>query len=106
MAGKREASARVTEELLLAAGGKLFAERGYEAVDLRTVAASVGRSTGSIFAHWKDKEEFFEAAMDRKAPGAVLRDFLTDVADGRPRHMSQALARGLLLDLCGLCSSD
>ena len=58
-------SARRTE--LLATAGRLFAERGYRATTVRDIADAAGILSGSLYHHFKSKEQMVEE---------VLRDFL------------------------------
>lgn len=48
---------------LLAKAAKLFKERGYERTTVRDLAAAVGIQSGSIFHHFKSKEEILMAVM-------------------------------------------
>ena len=80
MTGKRQAAQDVTRALVLAAARRLFTEKGYEATNVRDIAAAAGRSTGSVFGNWRDKEALWEAAMGRKAPMVVVRDFLQQMS--------------------------
>lgn len=48
---------------LLAKAAKLFKEKGYERTTVRDLAAAVGIQSGSIFHHFKTKEEILMAVM-------------------------------------------
>lgn len=48
---------------VLAAAAKLFAEKGYASSTVRDLAAEIGIQSGSIFHHFKNKEEILYAVM-------------------------------------------
>lgn len=78
--GKRQEQKAATVAKLLGVARALFAARGFEAVGVREVARGAGMSTGAVFAHWKGKEELWEAAMHRAAPSRKrLAAFLDNV---------------------------
>ena len=49
---------------LLAQSAKLFREKGYERTTVRDLAAAVGIQSGSIFHHFKTKEDILKAVME------------------------------------------
>lgn len=66
---KLVAEGRVTDPMsakgrLLAKAAKLFKEKGYERTTVRDLAAAVGIQSGSIFHHFKSKEEILMAVME------------------------------------------
>ena len=48
---------------LLATAARLFREKGYERTTVRDLAAAVGIQSGSIFHHFRSKEEILKAVM-------------------------------------------
>jgi len=48
---------------LLSQAAKLFREKGYERTTVRDLAAAVGIQSGSIFHHFKTKEDILKAVM-------------------------------------------
>ena len=54
---------RTPKGRLLAKAAKLFREKGYERTTVRDLAAAVGIQSGSIFHHFKSKEEILMAVM-------------------------------------------
>lgn len=54
---------RVTRDQVLAAAHELFAERGFEAVTLAEIGASVGLSPAALLRHEPSKDALFVAAM-------------------------------------------
>ncbi|PTW92859.1 TetR/AcrR family transcriptional regulator [Achromobacter mucicolens] len=51
------------QELVLAAG-RLFSQRGYERTTVRELAKAVGLQSGSLFHHFRSKEEILVAVMN------------------------------------------
>jgi AcrR family transcriptional regulator len=49
---------------LLAKAAKLFRAKGYERTTVRDIAAEVGIQSGSIFHHFKSKDEILKAIME------------------------------------------
>ncbi|WP_249872102.1 TetR/AcrR family transcriptional regulator [Oceanobacillus saliphilus] len=46
-----------TKKVILDAAGKLFSEKGYEAISIREIAKEAGCSHTTIYLYYKDKEE-------------------------------------------------
>lgn len=51
-------------DVLLRTTARLFQEKGYAAVSLRSIAAEVGVTTGSLYYHFSDKEEIVREILD------------------------------------------
>jgi len=85
MAGRnrpREVAKEETREALLLAGLAEFAERGLDAPSLDTICARAGYTRGAFYVHFRDRDEFVVAAMER-----VLGPFLDAVvARGEEAH--------------------
>lgn len=67
---KREA----TREHLLETALRELAEHGYEALRLRDVAQRAGLTTGSVYYHFKDKDELVRAVLERFTAQAIAED--------------------------------
>jgi len=76
--GKRAAQKEATQAKLLAVAKRAFERDGFESVSFRALAREAGVSTGSFFAHWKDKADLFQAACGRSPPDFAT--FLEEVA--------------------------
>lgn len=59
-----EAPADSGRERILAAAARLFREHGYAAVTLRAIAAQAGMQGGSLYHHFRGKEEIVGAVLD------------------------------------------
>jgi AcrR family transcriptional regulator len=78
----REAGKEETREALLLAGLAEFSERGLDAPSLDSICARAGFTRGAFYVHFRDREEFLVAAMER-----VLGPFLDAVvARGEEAH--------------------
>jgi AcrR family transcriptional regulator len=49
-----------TREIIIQAGRKIFSEKGYHKAQIADIVKAAGISTGSIYAHFKDKHDLFE----------------------------------------------
>lgn len=78
----REVEKEETREALLLAGLAEFSERGFDAPSLDSICARAGYTRGAFYVHFRDREEFVVAAMER-----VLGPFLDAVvARGEEAH--------------------
>lgn len=57
---------------LLEAGKREFLEKGFQGASMRSIAASLGVTTGSIYRYYADKESMFDALVAE--PAKVLLD--------------------------------
>lgn len=82
LGGQREkvTKADISRERVLVAAARIFSERGYAGTTMRAVAKEVGRSAGSLYYHYRSKEELIEAVLAQGINGvseavqsAVLR---------------------------------
>ena len=69
-----------TREAILAAASALYAERGYDGVSMRDVAAAVAIQPASLYHHFKDKDALILAALEHvfAARAAPARDILLE----------------------------
>ncbi len=78
----REAGKEETREALLLAGLAEFSERGLDAPSLDAICARAGYTRGAFYVHFRDREAFVVAAMER-----VLGPFVDAVvARGEEAH--------------------
>jgi AcrR family transcriptional regulator len=61
--GRRDQQRQDTRQRLLEAARVQFAERGFEATQLRDIAAAAGVATGTVFVHFSDKRDLLHAAL-------------------------------------------
>jgi AcrR family transcriptional regulator len=65
-AGTRERQTRSTRELILDAAERRFAERGFDGVSVREIAADAGlKNQASLYHHFKNKKALYEAVLAR-----------------------------------------
>ncbi len=72
----REQAKHETREALMLAGIAEFAEKGFDVPSLDAICARAGRTRGAFYVHFRDRDDFVVAAMER-----VLGTFL-DVVIG------------------------
>ncbi len=86
---------RVTRERLLAAGEKVFAEKGYDGAKLADIAAEAGVSVGAVYFRFKDKDALFLAIAESfiEETRGRLKDY---VLEGR-EHPTDAVIRNFVL---------
>lgn len=63
---KNELRTRSTQQLLLQAAEDVFARDGFEKAELGEIAKRAGRTKGSIYAHFKNKEDLFLAIVQHR----------------------------------------
>jgi AcrR family transcriptional regulator len=81
---------------ILAAAGKMFADRGYEAVTLRAIAEEIGYTHAVIYQHFPDKAHIL-AELSRETIGLMIQNF-DAIAARHPRSKDRlfATSRGLI----------
>lgn len=97
---QHEAMRAATRERVRSAAVRLFARRGYAAVNMRQIAAEAGISTGSIYRHFATKEELFGDLVSEAATGlgSVVELFR---GPGDPVESLRAFTGEFLADLAG-----
>lgn len=78
---------------LLQAAAHLFSSRGFDRTTVRDLAAEVGIQSGSIFHHFRSKDDILRAVMEETIHYnlALMRSALTGLTD--PRQRLRALIR-------------
>jgi TetR/AcrR family transcriptional regulator len=71
---------RPTKTLLLDAAEELFADKGYKATSMEDISSAVGIRPSAIYKHFKNKQELYEAVLDRMVQPffAMLERFAPD----------------------------
>lgn len=72
-------SDETTMRRILEAAYELFAEKGYRGSSMREIAEKSGIKAGSIYNHFKNKEELFEAVFIEKHPLFRILSLLDEV---------------------------
>lgn len=92
----RLAPADSGRERILSAAARLFREHGYAAVSLRAIAAEAGMQGGSLYHHFRGKEEIVGAVLDlgiqrvHEAVEAALAGLPEDADLGESIHAAVA----------------
>ncbi|SFR42981.1 transcriptional regulator, TetR family [Marinobacter gudaonensis] len=86
---------------LLTEAARLFREKGYERTTVRDLAAAVGIQSGSLFHHFRSKEEILKAVMvETIRLNTALMQAAVEAAD-TPRQKLRALIRAELESING-----
>ena len=91
----RPRNAEETRAALLAAARLRFARDGYEATNLRDIAADAGVNVALIPRYFGSKEGLFQAAV------AFDRSRLVQAMQGPPEHLAERLLKQALVDPAG-----
>ena len=62
-----------TRNAIIDVASQCFAEKGYDACSMDTIAQAAGLSKGGLYAHFKSKEELFTIAINRVHDKAIER---------------------------------
>jgi AcrR family transcriptional regulator len=54
-----------TKEYIINEARKLFLKHSYEAVSIRDISQAIGLTKGSLYHHFKNKEELFKSVIDK-----------------------------------------
>jgi hypothetical protein len=73
-------SSTETKSKLLESAKKEFLEKGFMGASLRTIAANAGVTTGAMYRHFKDKDDFFCALVDEAIDVTIKTVSLADSA--------------------------
>jgi len=87
----RETAKAETREALLQAGLAEIAERGIDAPSLDAICARAGYTRGAFYVHFRDREDFLVAAMERTL-GAFLDAVIAGGGD-RERGLAETVSR-------------
>lgn len=94
-----EISSSPQRDLILRAAARLFRKRGYDRTTVRELADAVGLQSGSLFHHFKTKDEILVAVMEH---GLVLASAFVISATAQaktPRERVETLFRSYLVAL-------
>ena len=85
---------RNTKETILFESLKLFADKGYDGVTVRDIAAEVGIKQSSLYKHYKSKQEIFDTLVDTMQ--SRFRDAATSfqLPNGELQEMAREYATG------------
>ena len=87
-------SDETTVRRILEAAYELFAEKGYRGSSMREIAERSGIKAGSIYNHFKNKEDIFEAVFIEKHPLFRILSLLDEVeGDTAEELLSNAIDR-------------
>ena len=87
---KKPTKSEVSQKRVLDAAAKIFRDNGYAGTTMRTIAEEAGLKAGSIYYHYKSKDELISAVLDLGIHAVTdsvktALDALPDTASGRTR---------------------
>jgi AcrR family transcriptional regulator len=95
---KHQVKTEATISGVLDASEKVFVRDGYERAQIETIAAEAGRTKGSIYSHFRSKEDIFFALIERKAQ-ARREEFLRSTERENPRQRVELVKKLFLRSL-------
>lgn len=91
---RREQHKQELRRVILDAAREIFAREGYESFSMRKLAAKIEYSPGSIYLHFKNKEELFETLVEESFER--LLQALNKIKNGHAEDdPAEALKKGL-----------
>ncbi|WP_304645664.1 TetR/AcrR family transcriptional regulator, partial [uncultured Dubosiella sp.] len=85
---------RNTKEIILFESLKLFADKGYDGVTVRDIAAEVGIKQSSLYKHYKSKQEIFDTLIDTMQSRFRDASASFQLPDGELQEMAREYATG------------
>lgn len=82
-------------EQILDGARKMFFERGYEGASMNDIAKKAGVSKGTLYTHFKDKEELFSVMIQVECEHVLARNFVFQ-SDADPEATLRMLGMGFL----------
>jgi len=95
---QNERMSMITREKIMAAGLRLFSQKGFSMTSIKDIAQSAGISTGLIYRHFATKEELFDKLLENAIEElSKTNHFLT--TDESPAQTFAQFTAGLLKDI-------
>lgn len=79
-----------TKERILQTALRLFAEDGYEAVSVSTIAGELGMTKGALYKHYKNKQNIFDSIVARMEQRDAEQAGDYEVPEGTVDEMEEA----------------
>lgn len=101
MARTKEQNERITmatKKKIMAAGLKLFAQKGFALTNIKDIAQAAGISTGLIYRHFSSKEELFYKLIEDAVKELSKAVQLLDSYDSPAKAFAE-MTSGLLKDI-------
>jgi AcrR family transcriptional regulator len=95
---KHQVKTEATILSVLDASERVFVRDGYERAQIETIAAEAGRTKGSIYSHFRSKEDIFFALLERKAE-ARREAFLRSTERESPQQRVELVKKLFLASL-------
>lgn len=85
---------RNTKEIILFESLRLFADKGYDGVTVRDIAAEVGIKQSSLYKHFKSKQEIFDTLVETMQLRFRDASISFQLPDGEIEEMAKKYATG------------
>lgn len=85
---------RNTKEIILFESLRLFADKGYDGVTVRDIAAEVGIKQSSLYKHYKSKQEIFDTLVDTMQLRFQDASVSFQLPDGELQEVAKKYATG------------
>ncbi|MGA8940515.1 MAG: TetR/AcrR family transcriptional regulator [Acidobacteriaceae bacterium] len=95
---QHEARTDATRAFVLAAAEKVFVQEGFERAQIETIAKAAGRTKGSVYANFRNKDEIFLAVCEKRTKEIFARLLERVLACGTQQEAVEQF-RDFLLDL-------
>jgi AcrR family transcriptional regulator len=93
-----QARTDATKAKLLAAAEEIFARDGFEAAQLETIARAANRTKGSVYSHFRSKDDLFLALYESRTRREIDRIFKV-ISTCRSQEESLSRFKKLLVEL-------
>jgi AcrR family transcriptional regulator len=93
-----QARTNATKAKLLAAAEEIFARDGFEAAQLETIARAANRTKGSVYSHFRSKDDLFLALYENRTRREIDRIFKV-ISTCQSHEESLSRFKKLLVDL-------
>ncbi|MCR8978217.1 TetR/AcrR family transcriptional regulator [Brevibacillus laterosporus] len=94
MAARKAVAKELSREQIVKVARELFATQGYRAVSMRSIAQKLGYSHGSLYYHFKEKAELFNAIVQedyRTLQEQMKKSINQTDTERQPQHKLESL---------------
>jgi len=89
-----------TKEYIIDKAYKLFLEKSYESVSISDISKAIGFTKGALYHHFRNKEELFQAVIDKYLSIISLRDIKEGVTLAEFIDMNIEYVKRIVYTVC------
>ena len=93
---KHQVKTEETLRVVLDAAERIFVRDGFDKAQIETIAVEAGRTKGSVYAHFRNKEEIFFALLEKRVKSR--RESVLHSIENLPFEKQIEVFRGLFVD--------